>query len=92
MSKIKDNDIIRKFIKLLENNLLFKGSPKGGGPASPYKAPTTRPIYGKSDYDLEDYMAEEAEAEDEDEDEDEGKEKVEVAKYFSNSEPEDHDR
>ena len=87
MSKIKDNDIIRKFIKLLENNLLFKGSPKGGGPASPYKAPTTRPIYGKSNYDLEDYMAEEDE-----ENEEEEKEKVEVAKYFSNSEPEDHDR
>ena len=87
MSEIKDNDIIKKFIKLLENNLLFKGSPKGGGPASPYKAPTTRPIYGKSNYDLEDYMAEEDE-----EDEEEGKEKVEVAKYFSNSEPEDHDR
>jgi hypothetical protein len=89
MSKIKDSDIIKKFINLLENNLLFKGSPKGGGPASPYKAPTTRPIYGKSNYDLADYMAEEDEDE---EDEESGRAKVKVAKYFSNSEPEDHDR
>ena len=86
MKLISDKEIIEKFIKLLENNLLFKGSPKGGGPASPYKAPTTRQIHGKSNYDLDDYMEEE-ESEEEDE-----KPKVNVAKYFSESEKEDYEQ
>ena len=64
MKSISEKEIIEKFIKLLENNLLFKGSPKGGGHSSPYKAPTTRQIYGKSNYDLDDYMEEEEEEED----------------------------
>ena len=85
MSKIKDNDIIEKFIKLLENNLLFKGSPKGYSASTPYKKPTITPVKGKSNYDLEDYMAEE-----EDEEEDQ-KKKVEVAKYFQNGEDETDD-
>ena len=84
MSKIKDNDIIEKFIKLLENNLLFKGSPKGYSASTPYKKPTITPVKGKSNYDLEDYMAEEDEEEDQ-------KKKVEVAKYFQNGEDETDD-
>ena len=52
MSSIKDNELIRMFIKLLENNMSFKGSPKGSGPASPYAAPTERSIYGQSEYAL----------------------------------------
>ena len=85
MSKIKDNDIIKKFIKLLENNLLFKGSPKGYSASTPYQKPTVTPAKGKSNYDLEDYMAEE-----EDEEEDQ-KKKVEVAKYFQDGEDEKDD-
>ena len=84
MSKIKDIDIIKKFIKLLENNLLFKGSPKGGGASTPYQKPTVTPAKGKSNYDLEDYMAEE-------EDEEDQKKKVKVAKYFQNGENEKDD-
>ena len=80
MSKISDKDIIKNFIKLLENNLLFKGSPKGYSASSPYKKPTTRPIHGKSEYDIEDEDVE---------DEEDQKKKVKVAKYFSDYEDED---
>ena len=83
MSKIKDIDIIKRFIKLLENNLLFKGSPKGYSASSPYQKPTVTPAKGKSNYDLEDYMAEE--------EEEDQKKKVEVAKYFQNGEDEKDD-
>ena len=86
MSKIKDIDIIKKFIKLLENNLLFKGSPKGYSASTPYQKPTVTPAKGKSNYDLEDYMADE-----DDEDEENQKKKVEVAKYFQNGEDEKDD-
>jgi hypothetical protein len=80
MSKIKDSDIIKKFIKLLENNLLFKGSPKGYSASTPYQKPTVTPPKGKSNYDLEDYM--------EEDDEEDQKKKVEVAKYFQKGEDE----
>ena len=69
--KMKDNDIIKKFIELLEANLRFKGSPKGGGPATPYSEKETKPIYGKSEYDNLDDIEEV-----------EPKNKIKIAKYL----------
>jgi len=85
MTTIKDNELIKMFIKLLENNISFKGSPKGGGTATPYRTPTERSIYGQSDY------AEQADRLVDEENElkefeEEKEPKVKVAKYFENSE------
>ena len=40
--------IIRKFIKILESKLRFKGSPKGGGAATPYYSKEIKPALGSS--------------------------------------------
>jgi len=66
--------IIRQFIKILESNLRFKGSPKGGGPAKPYYEREFKPSLGKSEYDNLDELPEE----------DNGvKEKVKVSKHIT---------
>ena len=85
MSSIKDNELIRMFIKLLENNMSFKGSPKGSGPASPYAEKNPRSIYGQSDYaiQVDRLVEEEAELKELEEEEEP---KVKIAKYFENSE------
>jgi len=76
--------IIRQFIKLLETNLRFKGSPKGGGPAKPYQKKEIKPLLGKSEYDDLDELPEE---------DDEAKGKVKVSKYITKvkEEGEDYD-
>lgn len=76
--------IIRQFIKLLESNLKFKGSPKGGGPAKPYYEKETKPLLGKSEYDDLDNLPE---------DEEETAGKVKVSKYITKvkEEGEDYD-
>lgn len=66
-----DVKIIREFIKIIEANLKFKGSPKGGGPATPYEPNKTKPVYGKSEYDDLDDQSEEH-----------TKKKIKVSKYL----------
>ena len=85
MSDVNDDDIIKKFIKLLENNLLFKGSPKGYSASTPYKKPTITPPKGKSNHDIEDYLDVGSD------EKEESKKKTNVAKYFSNREDEIED-
>jgi len=85
MTSIKDKALIEQFIKLLENNMSFKGSPKGSGPASPYAEKNPRSIYGQSDYAIQAdrLVDEEAELKELEEEEEP---KVKIAKYFENSE------
>ena len=70
-----DIKIIKEFLNLIEQNLKFKGSPKGGGPATPYEPNKTKPVYGKSDYDdLEEVIEEPP------------KKKIKIAKYLKEKE------
>ncbi len=73
-----DIKIIKEFMRLIEQNLKFKGSPKGGGPAKPYEPNKTKPIYGKSDYDDLDEIPEEM-----------PKKKIKVSKYLKEKEEEE---
>ena len=69
--------IIRKFIKILESKLRFKGSPKGGGAATPYYSKEIKPALGSSEYEYENLQ---------DEDNDFNDEKVDISKKFKKGE------
>jgi hypothetical protein len=75
-----DIKIIREFLKIIETSLKFRGSPKGGGPASVYQANKIKPLKGKSDYDDLDEVPEE-----------EPKKKIKVAKHLQDKEEDDHE-
>ena len=70
-----DVRIIREFLRIIEANLKFKGSPKGGGPAAVYQPSKVKPLKGKSDYDDLDELPEE-----------EPKKKIKVSKFLKEKE------
>ena len=73
-------EIIRKFIKILETKLRFKGSPKGGGTSSPYYEKASKPLLGKSEYDVPEELS----------DEESKDQEVEISNHF-NKKKDNHD-
>ena len=73
-----DYNILRKFVRLLENNLELRGA-KGFGASHPYKKKIRKPGLGKSEF--EDFDVQNPEP----------KSKIDVAKYFTEEENDDKD-
>ena len=56
---MNDIETLKRFLRLLESSIKLRGSPRGYGASHPYAEKEVNPVYGQSNYPLDDHPEEE---------------------------------